>query len=126
MFCLPNEQRYDCDLNTGQKLCKPGYFGQDCFDGNNNKQKKLPGMKNRRRQTHWPCFFLLILDTRACEDQPCLNNGTCIEYYRGYLCRCQRGYTGQSCEIGKNRKKSNANEKKNLFRSSNSNNEFEM
>ncbi|CAF1240678.1 unnamed protein product [Rotaria sordida] len=71
IFCIPNEQRYDCDLNTGQKICKHGYFGQDCLS-----------------------------DVRACEDQPCLNNGTCVVYLRSYLCRCQKGYTGRSCEIG--------------------------
>ncbi|CAF3940161.1 unnamed protein product [Rotaria sp. Silwood2] len=69
--CIPNEQRYDCDLNTGQKICKHGYFGQDCLS-----------------------------DVRACEDQPCLNNGTCVVYLRGYLCRCHKGYTGRTCEIG--------------------------
>ncbi len=38
--CLPNEQRYDCDLNTGQKICKHGYFGQDCLSGKNELTKK--------------------------------------------------------------------------------------
>ncbi|CAF1431582.1 unnamed protein product [Rotaria sp. Silwood1] len=71
ILCVPNEQRYDCDLDTGQKICKHGYFGQDCLS-----------------------------DVRACEDQPCLNNGTCVVYLRSYLCRCQKGYTGRSCEIG--------------------------
>ncbi|UJR13724.1 hypothetical protein I4U23_000735 [Adineta vaga] len=63
IFCLPNAQRYDCDSNTGQKLCKHGYFGQDCLS-----------------------------DVRACEDEPCLNNGTCVVYLRSYLCQCQKGF----------------------------------
>ncbi|CAF1070416.1 unnamed protein product [Adineta steineri] len=71
IFCLPNEQRYDCDLNTGQKICKYGYFGQDCLS-----------------------------EVLACENQPCLNNGTCVVYLRSYLCRCQKGFTGRSCETG--------------------------
>ncbi|CAF0727708.1 unnamed protein product [Adineta ricciae] len=70
-FCLPNEQRYDCDVNTGQKICKHGYIGQDCLS-----------------------------DVRACEDRPCLNNGTCVVYLRGYLCQCPLGYAGTTCEIG--------------------------
>jgi len=45
-------------------------------------------------------FSFSSSDSRACEDQPCLNNGTCVEYFRGYLCQCQKGYTGSSCEIG--------------------------
>ncbi|CAF4008494.1 unnamed protein product [Adineta steineri] len=69
-FCLPNEQRYECDLNTGQKICKHGYIGADCLS-----------------------------DVRACEDQPCLNNGTCVVYLRSYLCQCQKGFIGKSCEI---------------------------
>ena len=32
-FCPPNDQRYECDLNTGQKICKHGYFSQDCLSG---------------------------------------------------------------------------------------------
>ncbi|UJR33508.1 hypothetical protein I4U23_020953 [Adineta vaga] len=70
-FCLPNEQRYDCDVNTGEKICKHGYIGQDCLN-----------------------------DVRACEDRPCLNNGTCVLYLRSYLCQCPMGYTGSTCEIG--------------------------
>jgi hypothetical protein len=46
----------------------------------------------------------LCLDVRACEDQPCLNNGTCVVYLRSHLCRCQKGFTGRSCEIGKDSK----------------------
>ena len=44
------------------------------------------------------------LDVRACEDQPCLNNGTCVVYLRSHLCQCQKGFIGRSCEIGKDSK----------------------
>ena len=47
------------------------------------------------------CFVSSRLDLRACEDQPCLNNGTCVVYLRSYLCQCQRGFTGRSCETSK-------------------------
>ena len=45
-------------------------------------------------------FFFLHPDVRACEHQPCQNNGTCVVYLRTYLCQCQIGFTGRSCEIG--------------------------
>ena len=43
----------------------------------------------------------MILDNRACDNQPCLNDGICVVYLGNYLCQCQRGYSGRSCEIGK-------------------------
>ena len=33
IICVPNLQRYDCDLNTGEKICKHGYFGPECLSG---------------------------------------------------------------------------------------------
>ncbi len=42
-----------------------------------------------------------FLDVSACQDQPCMNNGTCVVYLRSYLCRCEKGFSGRSCEIGK-------------------------
>ncbi|CAF4469584.1 unnamed protein product [Rotaria socialis] len=72
IVCIPNEQRYDCDLVTGQKICKHGYFGADCLS-----------------------------DVPACEEEPCLNNGTCVVYLRSYLCRCSKGYSGRTCPTGK-------------------------
>jgi hypothetical protein len=36
-FCLPNERRYQYDFNTGQRICKDGYFGQDCLSGKKEK-----------------------------------------------------------------------------------------
>jgi hypothetical protein len=46
-------------------------------------------------------FVFVFEDVRACEDHPCRNNGTCVVYLRSYLCQCQTGFTGRSCEIGR-------------------------
>jgi hypothetical protein len=46
-------------------------------------------------------LFFVVTDLRPCEGQPCLNNGTCVVYLRSYLCQCQKGFTGRSCESGK-------------------------
>ena len=51
-----------------------------------------------RKQVLLLCSFKDVL---ACEDQPCLNNGTCVVYLRGYLCQCPLGYAGTTCETGK-------------------------
>ena len=52
------------------------------------------------RQGESVYILVALLDVRACEDQPCLNNGTCVVYLRSFLCQCQKGYTGRVCEIG--------------------------
>jgi Notch-like protein len=46
-------------------------------------------------------FDFSIVDLRPCDHQPCLNNGTCVVYLRTYLCQCQVGFTGRSCEMSK-------------------------
>ncbi|CAF0990390.1 unnamed protein product [Didymodactylos carnosus] len=68
-YCIGND-RYTCDLQLGKKLCNKGYFGQDCLS-----------------------------DLQACENNPCLHNGTCVVYLRDYVCQCSDGFTGRSCEI---------------------------
>ncbi|XP_047482510.1 LOW QUALITY PROTEIN: cubilin-like [Penaeus chinensis] len=38
--------------------------------------------------------------TNLCQNQPCLNGGTCVQFPGSYTytCTCQPGYTGHSCE----------------------------
>ncbi len=40
---------------------------------------------------------MLILKTF--KKQKCQNNGQCMSSGNGFMCRCQPGYSGQSCEI---------------------------
>ena len=48
------------------------------------------------------CKFILGLRCEEkyseCMNQPCLNNGTCVDY-NGFMCQCPEGYSGDYCEI---------------------------
>ncbi|GAB1610762.1 hypothetical protein Ahia01_001362700 [Argonauta hians] len=40
-----------------------------------------------------------IFETEShCEPNPCLNDGTCVNYPFTYKCHCKRGFTGENCE----------------------------
>lgn len=42
-----------------------------------------------------------ILDVNECTTDPCINNGTCINTYGSYYCRCPPGWEGVNCMAGK-------------------------
>jgi hypothetical protein len=52
------------------------------------------------------CF--LKKDNNACQNQPCLNGGTCTSTGNGlsYICSCNTGYSGSNCQTCKNLKNS--------------------
>ena len=35
------------------------------------------------------------------QNNPCQNNGQCMDDNGSYSCKCKNGYTGINCEIGK-------------------------
>ena len=37
----------------------------------------------------------------VCADSPCQNDGRCVEQNVDYICQCQEGWTGRTCEISK-------------------------
>ena len=45
-------------------------------------------------------YNILHLDFNECESNPCIH-GTCEDTVGTYLCECEPGYTGHSCEVGK-------------------------
>ena len=45
-------------------------------------------------------YNILHLDFNECESNPCIH-GTCEDSIGTYLCECEAGYTGHSCEVGK-------------------------
>lgn len=48
------------------------------------------------------CVHLSPSDVNECDSNPCMNGGTCTQGEPGsYICRCPRGFSGDSCELGK-------------------------
>ena len=48
---------------------------------------------------HFPVVFPEILPPKECEENKCLNGGSCTQYRDGYKCSCSAGFTGDTCEI---------------------------
>ena len=46
-------------------------------------------------------YNIFVSDIDDCAENPCQNNGTCIDGLDGYTCTCPSGYTGTTCEISK-------------------------
>ena len=51
-------------------------------------------------------FFITVTIVNACINQPCRNNGTCVNVGLSFRCHCKTGYFGQNCEEGHLEKKS--------------------
>ena len=47
------------------------------------------------------CLSNSFLDIDDCIEQPCKNNGTCIDGVNNYTCNCNDMYTGRNCSTGK-------------------------
>ena len=45
------------------------------------------------------CFIFSEID--ECASNPCQNGGICTDHIAIYSCECPFGYTGHSCETGK-------------------------
>ena len=46
--------------------------------------------------------FFCFSNKNRCSNNPCLNNGTCLNGYtkKGYICLCGSLYSGENCETG--------------------------
>uniref|UniRef100_G3UCI6 Vitamin K-dependent protein Z n=1 Tax=Loxodonta africana TaxID=9785 RepID=G3UCI6_LOXAF len=47
-------------------------------------------------------FWKWYMGGTQCDSQPCLNNGSCQDSIRSYICNCSRGYEGRNCAYAKN------------------------
>lgn len=43
-------------------------------------------------------FFAFFSEIDYCHENPCQNNGTCINDFEDYICYCPANFTGQNCE----------------------------
>ena len=46
--------------------------------------------------------FIYLTDIDDCASSPCNNSGTCKDEVNGFNCSCAPGFTGVTCEHGKN------------------------
>ena len=78
----------------------------------------LPDLKDLTAKQVWPLIWnskdnleniykdhiwssLSILDIDDCKNNPCRNNGTCVDGIAAYTCNCPVGFSGTDCEISK-------------------------
>ncbi len=96
--CLNNGLCLDDNKGSFTCACPNGYTGQNCeirkYYLREKKQKQSSNPYATKKKFIFkalPC----ILNAKQCE-----NNGVCSnDNLSGYKCTCQKGYTGQNCEI---------------------------
>ena len=87
---------YTCDLDTGDRICREGFIGDDCQTRNIHKTFTILKI---------PFFFLSRFKFKSianiCSTIPCLNNGVCDSSDGiNYSCKCLPEYDGSRCERG--------------------------
>ena len=45
--------------------------------------------------------FNVLVDTATCLSNPCVNGGTCVDGLNLFTCRCDAGFMGVTCDVGK-------------------------
>lgn len=46
-------------------------------------------------------LFFSLLDINECIPNPCINSGLCEDLVNDFNCKCDDGFEGKLCEIGK-------------------------
>lgn len=110
--CIPEDSQrghYDCDIETGDKICHEGWTGSNCHE---DKDECALGFCKNGVCTNLNGDYYCHCDENysgkncsilgdPCEFFPCENNGTCmpVENQFSYTCNCSDPWTGQNCEM---------------------------
>lgn len=54
--------------------------------------------KRFNKMRHFNVIFSTDID--ECKSNPCLNQGSCSDHVKGYICSCPPGFYGRHCETG--------------------------
>ena len=46
-------------------------------------------------------ILYVFADINECDSNPCENDGACMDMEDGYKCKCESGFNGTRCEMGK-------------------------
>ena len=69
------------------------------WTGKSSGQVDTSGKSHLRASTSVRSGELCETDIDNCEEEPCDNNGTCIDQVNSFNCECQAGYTGHNCSV---------------------------
>ncbi|XP_045185141.2 uncharacterized protein LOC123543133 [Mercenaria mercenaria] len=106
------EGHFTCDVRTGNKICLPGYQGQNCRistkHASNYYDVTCPENTCRNGGScasgHCCCRegftgILCEIEIIECKNNSCLNGGICKDLIGKYECLCKPTFRGKNCEI---------------------------
>ncbi|KRX15830.1 Fibropellin-1 [Trichinella nelsoni] len=109
-LCVNKGANYSCICKNGFEgmLCERavkecsmdhhcGIGSEQCIELTNGFACKCrPGFTGRL------CDVIFEVEIDECEDNPCLNGGTCTDDVSSFKCACPAGWTGSRCEVSAN------------------------
>ena len=96
--CLPNRKGNDSVIvrtksDDNFPIANLGKYTQNNFINHSSEKNQI--------SFTWIFSYLYIADTNECLQNPCLNDGTCVNTDGSYECKCTSFWKGRICEMGK-------------------------